>query len=193
MPQQPHEPSWKKHRKTREHSKQKSREREREEDNEEIGEASGTSEDTATKRPKKEAPSQPHRQHNRVRAIMAHGWRYAFQPTDRLAQDVGVSPRTIRRLLSGETAHPPFALVEAVTDALSKDLRLPFPLSVREVFSADGTYPTTSTCDLCDCGGCLPENAFDRYGTRRPEQQNSLPGDWCRFEHWEQEGEKDIA
>jgi hypothetical protein len=120
---------------------------------------------------------------NRVRAIMVHGWRYAFQPTDRLAQDVGVSPRTIRRLLSGETANPPFALVEAVTVALSKDLRLPFPLLVREVFSPDGTYPTPSTCELCDCEGCLPEEAYDAKGNRRPGYEDMPPGDWSCAHH----------
>jgi DNA-binding XRE family transcriptional regulator len=111
---------------------------------------------------------------------MAHGWRYAFQPTDRLAQDVGVSPRTVRRLLSGETRGPSFALAEAVARALSADLRLPLPLPVREVFSPDGTYPTGSTCALCDCEGCLPEYAHDRHGNRRPEFADTRPGDWCR-------------
>jgi hypothetical protein len=122
-----------------------------------------------------------HRLHNRVRAILAHGWCYAFEPTERLARDVGVSPRTMRRLLSGQTANPPFRLVEAVTAALSRDLRLPDPLLVREVFSPDGTYPTPSTCDLCDCGGCLPEGTHDRQGRLKPEYRDARPGDWCRY------------
>ena len=118
---------------------------------------------------------------NRVRAIMMHGRRYAFEPTDRLALDVGVSPRTIRRLLAGSMARPRPELLQAVMDALSVDLRLPMPLSAREVFSPDGTYPTGSTCTLCDCDGCLPDEAYEANGSLRPGWEDAIPGDWCRY------------
>lgn len=118
--------------------------------------------------------------HNRMRAIMAHGYRYAFQPTERLACDAGVSPRTMRRLLAGETA-PSFALAEKIAALLSADLRLPLPFGAREVFSPSGAYPTGSTCALCDCEGCYPEGSHDRQGRLRPEYSEMCPGDWCRY------------
>ena len=119
-------------------------------------------------------PARP-RLHNRVLTVMVHISRYSFQGRARLAADVGVSRSTISRLINGQTSSS-HALVQAVTDALSTELKK--PLAPRDLFSPDGCYPERSGCRLCSCGGCLPESAFDVHGRRRVEWLNASPGDW---------------
>lgn len=124
------------------------------------------------------AAKEPRKGYNRLYVVLAHTSRYAFEPQARLAKDVGVSRSTISRLMSGHS-QPSFALVERITRALEKALGR--PLDPRELFSPDGTYPTPSGCSLCGCGGCMPEDAYDRWGRLRPAFQNQKPGDWTRF------------
>lgn len=115
---------------------------------------------------------------------MAHTLWYAFEPQARLARDAGVSRSTISRLITGKI-NPSFRLVQAITAALSQRLNdtldspMTNPLDPREVFSTNGVYPTSSVCRLAGCPGCLPEEAYDRNGNRRPEFQQMRPGDWC--------------
>ena len=116
--------------------------------------------------------------YNRLHVMLAHTSRYAFEPQARLARDVGVSRSTISRLMSGQT-RPSFDLVQRITKALEKALAL--PLDPRELFAPDGTYPTASGCSLCGCKGCMPEEAYDRWGRIKPAFQNQKPGDWTRF------------
>lgn len=113
--------------------------------------------------------------HNRLAIVLAHTCRYAFEGQARLARDVGVSRSTISRLIGGRTRPLP-PLMRKVTEALG--LALGRPLPVRELFSPDGTYPTPSGCALCNCPGCLPEYAFDRFCERRPAYAAMRPGDW---------------
>lgn len=121
----------------------------------------------------------PGRLHNRVRAVMVHGYRYAFEGTVRLAEDVGVSSSTIRRLLRGDT-NPSHRLARAITEALCEDLGV--ALLPEELFSVDGTYPTPSVCFLCRrCQGCFPDEAFDPQGNLLPAFWLEEPGDWCSF------------
>ena len=123
-------------------------------------------------------PHQPApRCHNRVRTVLTHTSRYAFEGPARLATDCSVSRSTICRLLSGRT-QPSYRLVQAVTAALSKALVK--PLDPRDLFSPDGTYPEPSGCTLCGCNGCLPEDAFDHRGRLKPEFRSMRPGDWSR-------------
>lgn len=112
---------------------------------------------------------------NRLAVVLAHSYRYAFEGQARLARDVGVSRSTVSRMMSGKT-RPNASLVRKVTEALS--LALNCPLSPRDLFSPDGTYPTASGCDLCNCPGCIPEYAFDRFGERKDAYQSMQPGDW---------------
>lgn len=120
---------------------------------------------------------QPPRCQNRIRMVLVHTSRYAFEGPAKLAADCGVSRSTICRLLSGRS-QPSYRLVQAVTDALSKALgRL---LDPRDLFSPDGTYPEPSGCALCGCSGCLPEEAFDHRGRIKPEYRSMRPGDWSR-------------
>jgi len=112
---------------------------------------------------------------NRLKICMVHTYRYAFEGQARLAADVGVSRSTITRLIQGRTK-PPASLLRKVTEALS--IALDRPVSVRNLFSPDGTYPTRFGCWLCGCNGCLPEYVFDRFGNRKPEYLFMEPGDW---------------
>jgi len=121
-------------------------------------------------------PPRP-RCHNRIRTVLVHTSRYAFEGPARLALDCGVSRSTICRLLSGQS-QPSYRLVQAVTDALSRALDK--SLDPRDLFSPDGTYPEPSGCALCGCSGCLPEEAFDHRGRIKPEFRSMRPGDWSR-------------
>lgn len=112
---------------------------------------------------------------NRLSILMAHTCRYSFEGQARLARDVGVSRSTICRLINGRTK-PTATLVRKVSAALS--LALACPLSPRDLFSPDGTYPTASGCALCHCPGCIPEYAFDRCGERKEAYLTMQPGDW---------------
>ncbi len=119
---------------------------------------------------------EPPRNHNRIRAILLHTSRYAFEGQARLAADVGVSRSTICRLASGRSA-PSYRLVQGVTLALEKALGK--SLDAREIFSPDGTYPTASCCALCGCrNGCFPDEAFDAKGNLKPGWRDMQPGDW---------------
>ena len=118
----------------------------------------------------------PHIQ-NRLPTLLVHIPWYSIEGKARLAADVGVSRSTICRLVSG-TCSPSYHLVVAVAEALSR--RMDARLDPREIFTTDGSYPTSSACDLCGCGGCLPEYAFRSSGERYPEFRDMQPGDWCR-------------
>ena len=117
---------------------------------------------------------------NRVRAITAHGYRYAFDMVHRLSADIGISQSTLQRLISGEGAATE-PRMRRITELLSADLRLPISLRVEDVFSEDGTYEEPSTCALCDCDGCYPEGAHDIHGVLLPRFRRTRPGDWCRY------------
>jgi len=121
----------------------------------------------------------PHRpaMHNRVQILMIHTSRYAFQGQARLAADVHVSRSTISRMLRGKT-RPSYHLAQAVAAALAKHLKR--PLDPRDLFSPDGFYPERSGCALAGCSGCLPDEAYDSHGRRKPEWRNARPGDWSR-------------
>ncbi len=114
--------------------------------------------------------------YNRVGAIMLHIPWYTFRGQVRLARDVGVSRSTICRMLSGRSA-PSYPVMAGVVEALSR--RLDRPLELGDVFSPDGTFPTSSVCGLCGCGGCLPAQAYDKEDdTLRPEYENVRSGQW---------------
>jgi transcriptional regulator with XRE-family HTH domain len=116
---------------------------------------------------------------NRIRCFLIHIPRYSIEGKKRLAEDIGVSPSTISRLVRGETA-PTYQLADAVTRALSK--RMGVPLEIRDVFTTDGTYLTACVCDLSpNCNGCYPPEAYDDDDTMRPEFREMRPGAWCTF------------
>jgi transcriptional regulator with XRE-family HTH domain len=112
---------------------------------------------------------------NRVHVLLVHIPRLSIQGQARLAAEVGVSRSTISRLVHGRI-NPSYRLARGVTTALEKLLGR--PLDMREVFSTDGTYMTSSACALTGCGGCLPDRAYDTEGNLRPEWRGQRPGDW---------------
>jgi len=87
----------------------------------------------------------------RIRAVMAHSTRYAFDGCTRLAHDIGVNPSSVSRILNGKRS-PSFALMCAIAEALEQELG--HPLDPRELLTFSGNYPTPSVCDLCGCNGC---------------------------------------
>ena len=122
--------------------------------------------------------SLPNRIQNRLRAVLLHVPWYMIEGQARLAADVRVSRSTISRLMNGRFI-PSYQLVEKVTEAVSK--RLGYPVDARDLFTTDGTYPTESACELCECRGCLPPWAWDERSDRmRPEWRDARPGDWSR-------------
>jgi len=119
----------------------------------------------------------PRRQeaHNRIKAVMVHINRYAFQGQARLAADAGVSRSAVSRFLSGQSS-PSFSLVFALTAALEQQLGK--RIDPRELLTFSGVYPTPCVCDLVGCRGCLPEEVYSEDGTVKPEYRSLKPGAW---------------
>lgn len=113
--------------------------------------------------------------HNRIAAIMAHTSRYSFRGTSRLASDAKVAKSTICHLVHGKSS-PLYKTLERIVASL--EYQLARRLSVREVVSVDGSYPTASVCKLVGCPGCLPEYAFSPDGSVKAEWQHVHPGEW---------------
>lgn len=119
--------------------------------------------------------SAPPRCHNRIAAIMAHTSRYSFRGTSRLAADAEVAKSTICHLIHGKSS-PLYKTLERIVSKL--EFQLARRLSVREVVSEDGRYPTASVCKLVGCPGCMPEFAFERDGSIKQAWSSVHPGEW---------------
>src|SRR5260221_12124880 len=91
---------------------------------------------------------------NRIRIILTHTPWSTSAGQKRLADDVGVSRSTISRLAS-DRIYPSLSLAQRVAAAFSA--RLKRPLSVDDVFSADGKWREPWGCRLCGCPGCFPD------------------------------------
>jgi hypothetical protein len=64
-----------------------------------------------------------------------------------------------------------------ITEALEKELGC--RLDPRELVRFDDLpWPTASVCQLVGCPGCLPDEAYETDGRRRPEWKDVLPGCW---------------
>lgn len=111
----------------------------------------------------------------RIRAIMMHTTRYAFDGVSRLAQDIGVTPSGLYRILNGKR-RPSFSLMMALTEALERELGR--TLDPRELMTFSGTFPTPEVCTLCGCRGCLPDEAYQADGTLKPAYRHVAPGTW---------------
>jgi hypothetical protein len=123
----------------------------------------------------------PGRPHNRVRLVMLHGWRFSCLGTEGLAAVLDLHPATVRRILAGDV-RPSAPVMEHIAAALSEDLIV--PLTPEDLFAEVGpdgnvTYAEPNTCRLCGCDGCLPEEAYDPRGRRRPEWVGVRPGTWA--------------
>lgn len=113
--------------------------------------------------------------HNRIFEVMMHTTRYAFKAQARLAADCGVAPSTICRLITGQCS-PSFAVMATITKALEQQLNK--TIDPREIVSLDESFPTASTCELCGCRGCLPDEAYDEHDRLRPAYRGIQPGQW---------------
>lgn len=115
---------------------------------------------------------------NRLRAVLLHVPYYNFNGSARLARDTGLAPSTISRLIRGRVS-PSYVVVEMITKAIS--FRFGKPLDARELFTTNGTYTTPSTCELMDCLGCLPPEAWCEFTDNlRTRWKRQKPGDWSQ-------------
>lgn len=115
------------------------------------------------------------RPHNRIAAVMVHSHRYCFKGLSRLSADCGVSVSAISRLLAGKTS-PTYTLVAKIAESL--EVELGKPISVRELVSPTGEYPTPWVCQLCGCPGCTPPAKESRDPEIRLAFQDVKPGFW---------------
>lgn len=117
---------------------------------------------------------------SRFSDVMAHTDRYALQGVSRLAVDAGVSPASISRLIHGKM-NPSFLMVARITEAFEREFGL--RLDPRDLIAERGRFLTPFACNLCGCRGCLPENALDEFGSRKPAFEGIRPGQWVTSRH----------
>ena len=115
------------------------------------------------------------RHHNRIGAILIHLKRYWSMGASKLAADAGVSKSTISHLLRGKS-HPLYNTARRVVKCLERDFGT--PLSLDEVFSEDGTYPTRFVCTLMGCTGCDDSRFYDRDNCVLPGLRRIESGRW---------------
>jgi transcriptional regulator with XRE-family HTH domain len=114
--------------------------------------------------------------HNRLRAIIQHIDTFYFQGITKLAHEAGVSHSAISRICSGKSGAS-YPVVCAIADVLEKHLGK--RIDPREIVSFNGTYPTQSVCELCNCKGCLPREAWDEVTDEvKPEYKGIKTGAW---------------
>lgn len=112
---------------------------------------------------------------NRFADVMAHTKRYAFWGVTRLAKDAGVSASSVSRLIRGKM-NPSFGMVARLVGPLEKELG--FALDPRDLIASHGEFPTRHCCTLVHCTGCLPENAYDEFGSKKAAFADIAPGRW---------------
>lgn len=117
---------------------------------------------------------------NRFTDVMAHSDRFAFKGVSRLAREAGVSPSSVSRLINGKM-NPSFLMVARLTMALEKTLG--FRIDPRDLIAENGRFLTRFACELMNCPGCLPENAWDEFGDRKPAFDGVKPGRWITSRH----------
>lgn len=122
-------------------------------------------------------PTESHaarRMASRIREIMEHTYRYAFDGRVRLIADTGLSRSEVTRLLSGD-CNPSYRAVLAVTGALERDLGI--RLDSRDVLSFSGEFPTPTVCQLVSCRGCPRCHPFVGPGSvpELPGEKRTLP------------------
>lgn len=114
----------------------------------------------------------PRYRHNRLEAILPHIPYYFSGVCSRLAQDCGVYPSTIWRLIHFHRG-PSERLVNAIVNALH--IRSGTAIPTEEIFSLDGNYTTLSPCELMGCKGCRPPAAWNEKTERLRPAWKNLP------------------
>jgi transcriptional regulator with XRE-family HTH domain len=124
---------------------------------------------------------------NRFGDVMAHTDRYAFSGISRLAMDARVSASSVSRLLSGKM-NPSFLMVARLVDALERHLG--YSIDPRDLIAESGRFRTLPACTLIGCKGCLPENAYDEFGSRKAAFADVKPGTWVTSRYPKGYGER---
>lgn len=117
---------------------------------------------------------------NRFTDVMAHHDRYSFKGITRLAKDAGVSPSSVSRVINGKM-NPSFLMVARLTEALEKELG--YRIDPRDLLSENGKFLTRFVCDLTGCKGCLPDMAWDEFGSKKATYADVKPGEWETSKH----------
>jgi len=112
---------------------------------------------------------------NRFSDVMMHSDRFAFRGVSRLAEDAGVSPSSVSRLINNKL-NPSFAFVARLTAAVEKQLG--YRIDPRDLIAESGNFLTALNCVLVGCRGCLPEEAKDEFGSTTPAFAGVRPGTW---------------
>ena len=114
----------------------------------------------------------------RLPAILLHIPYFSIEGPARLADACHVAPSTISRILRGHI-QPDKSLQKAIARALSA--RRGFPIPVWEIFPQVGSFITPSVCELMDCDGCLPPEAWNEITDMLRERwRGARPGYWSR-------------
>lgn len=117
---------------------------------------------------------------NRLRAVLIHIPYYSIAPKARLASDTELSQNAISRIVRGKL-EPSYFTAQLICRAIQKRSRQRIPLE--EIFSTDGSYPTSWTCSLMGCKGCLPPWAWNEdTDTLWPNWRHQKPGEWSRLQ-----------
>lgn len=112
---------------------------------------------------------------NRIADLMAHTNQYAFWGVTRFAEQAGVSPAAVSRVIHGQI-NPSFVMVARLTNALEDEFG--FHIDPRELVAENGKFLTRFTCDLAGCRGCLPEAATDEFGDIKKAFEGVAAGQW---------------
>ncbi len=113
---------------------------------------------------------------NRIRALMEMGKRYAFRGTQRMAEDLGRHPATLRRIFGG-SSRPSSDMRRRICRLLSRDLGLAGELPVSEVFLLGESYPTPNAGDLCKFSKApYKSNKVPKTGVRARLEARSCTG-----------------
>jgi len=112
---------------------------------------------------------------NRISDLMDHTTRYSIDGVLRLAEDTGLSRKSLYRVLRSEV-NPSFFMVARIATALERELKR--PIDPRDLLAEHGEFLTRFACDLSGCRGCLPEVATDEFGDRKKAFAEIEAGAW---------------
>jgi len=105
---------------------------------------------------------------------MRHIPRYSIDGPAKLARDIGIGQTTIYDILHYRRT-PGYWIIIKMTHLFS--VKLGKRLHTDELFSLTGDFPT-QICELCNCRGCLPDEAYNDDGSRKAEYQHLIGGDF---------------
>ena len=112
---------------------------------------------------------------NRIGDLMAHSTKYSFWGVSRLADDAGVSPSAVSKIINGKF-NPSFTMVARIATALEKDFGC--RIDPRDLVAENGRFLIPFACDVVGCQGCLPERATDEFGDLKPAFAGIPKGHW---------------